>query len=285
MSNVQELLQQLGFGEYEARAYITLLQHQPLNGYELAKVSGLPRANVYSVLQKLEERGAVVRLETPDSTRYSPVSPDELIQNVGSRFKAIQDEAQHLLNEITTPPEPEHVWNIQGYQAVFEHVQSLINAVQKQVLVAVSPQEAQTLAPFLTEAEARGVNITTLCMTACPDACGFCRGRLYRYQVEPKYSRRWLILVLDNVEMLAGEIGPGDQVAAVRTRQKLLVNLAQGYIHRSIALAVLLHRLNHQSGDLSEPDIRTALAAIDLTEPGDSWLTQLLDHSNGKSAQ
>src|SRR6266542_3193328 len=57
MTDATALLQQLGFSEYEARAYLALLQRNPLNGYELAKVSGLPRANVYAVLQKLEDRG------------------------------------------------------------------------------------------------------------------------------------------------------------------------------------------------------------------------------------
>ncbi len=58
MADITALLQQLGFSEYEARAYLALLQRNPLNGYELAKVSGIPRANVYAVLQKLDERGA-----------------------------------------------------------------------------------------------------------------------------------------------------------------------------------------------------------------------------------
>ena len=74
MADITALLQQLGFSEYEARAYLALLQRNPLNGYELAKVSGLPRANVYAVLQKLEERGAVVRLDMPSGARYAPVA-------------------------------------------------------------------------------------------------------------------------------------------------------------------------------------------------------------------
>jgi hypothetical protein len=45
MADLTGLLQQLGFSEYEARAYLALLQQNPLNGYELAKVSGLPHKN------------------------------------------------------------------------------------------------------------------------------------------------------------------------------------------------------------------------------------------------
>jgi len=62
MADITALLQQLGFSEYEARAYLALLQRNPLNGYELAKVSGLPRANVYAVLQKLEDRGFEMKI-------------------------------------------------------------------------------------------------------------------------------------------------------------------------------------------------------------------------------
>ena len=83
MNDAISLLRQLGFGEYEAKAYAALLQRHPLNGYELARASGIPRANVYAVLERLEERGAVLRVETPEGTRYSPVPPDELTQGLG----------------------------------------------------------------------------------------------------------------------------------------------------------------------------------------------------------
>ena len=90
MADITVLLQQLGFSEYEARAYLALLQRNPLNGYELAKVSGLPRANVYAVLQKLEDRGAVVRLDMPSGARYAPVTPTELTQRIASRCQDAQ---------------------------------------------------------------------------------------------------------------------------------------------------------------------------------------------------
>src|SRR5215213_4569526 len=103
MADVVALLQALGFSEYESRAYLTLLQRNPLNGYELAKVSGLPRANVYAVLQKLEERGAVVRLDMPIGARYAPVAPAELTQRIASRFQGILNATRQGLEELTMP--------------------------------------------------------------------------------------------------------------------------------------------------------------------------------------
>src|SRR4051794_14886946 len=87
MTDAIALLQQLGFSEYEARAYLALLQRNPLNGYELAKVSGLPRANIYAVLQRLEERGAAVRLDLPNGIRYAPIAPTELTNRAATRFQ------------------------------------------------------------------------------------------------------------------------------------------------------------------------------------------------------
>jgi sugar-specific transcriptional regulator TrmB len=91
------LLQKLGFSEYEARAYVALLQRSPLNGYELAKASGIPRPNIYAILQKLEERNAIVRLETATGTRYVPVAPEKLTQQISTQFGDVLSAAQSSL--------------------------------------------------------------------------------------------------------------------------------------------------------------------------------------------
>src|ERR671924_428777 len=123
MTDAIALLQQLGFSEYEARAYLALLHRNPLNGYELAKLSGLPRANVYGVLQKLEERGAVVRLDSPDGIRYAPVSPKEFIQRIHRHFQETLDTTQRSLSQIASPAEYEYIWNAQGYSVLLAHAQ------------------------------------------------------------------------------------------------------------------------------------------------------------------
>jgi sugar-specific transcriptional regulator TrmB len=112
VADITALLQQLGFGEYEARAYLALLQRNPLNGYELAKLSGLPRANVYAVLQKLEERGAVVRLDMRRLRRQSSTP------RIASRFQDVLSTTQQALGELATPGAAEYLWNIEGYAAV-----------------------------------------------------------------------------------------------------------------------------------------------------------------------
>ncbi|HXV42397.1 MAG TPA: helix-turn-helix domain-containing protein [Anaerolineae bacterium] len=276
-------LQQLGFSEYEARAYTVLLQRSPLNGYELAKLSGLPRANIYGVLQKLEERGAVIRLDVPGGVQYAPLPAEELIQRLRSQFQESLDTAQQALNEISSPAEYEYVGNTRGYPALLEHARALLSTAQERVLLAIWPQEALNLAKPLAQAEARGVKITTLCMAACPQECGGCRGQIYRYQVAPEQQHRWLVVVPDRAEVLTGEIGPGEETLAVRTRQRLLVELATWYIRHSIALAAVVGDLGSRLGELLKAETRSILASLKVNGRQEGWLEHMIRLVGGES--
>jgi HTH-type transcriptional regulator, sugar sensing transcriptional regulator len=275
MTDVTALLQQLGFSEYEARAYLALLQRSPLNGYELAKVSGLPRANIYAVLQKLEERGAVARLDQPTATRYAPVAPTELTGRIASRFQQVLSAAQQALEEVATPAEPEYVWNVRGYEAFLEHAQSLIGASRESLLIATSRQEASLLGEALMEAEQRGATMITLCLDNCPSDCGDCRGLICRYCATLATDLRWLLLVADDAEMLAGEINRQGDVLAVRTRQRLQVDLASWYIRHTLALTALLSDLNRHAEHVLKPETQALLQTIEPNDGKGGWLDQM----------
>ena len=275
MTEATALLQELGFGDYEARAYVALLQHNPANGYELAKASGIPRANVYAVLQKLEERGAVVRSATPAGVRYAPVPPAELIRRLGHRVQDLLQTAQGALDDLSGPHDQADIWNVRGYTALLEHARSLIDATQERLLVAIWPEEARALAAPLAQAEARGAQVTTLCLTACPTPCGGCRGQIYPYRTVLEPSNRWLVLVPDGAEALAGEIGPREETLAVRTHQGLLVELVSGYIRHSIALAAVLQDLGGHLDDLLTPQTHATLDALGPGRPDTGWLEHM----------
>ena len=284
MADTVALLQQLGFGGQEARAYIALLQRSPLNGYELAKASGLPRSNIYPVLQKLEARGAVVRLEMPGGARYTPIQPQELISQLGNQFQHALDAAQRSLEALVVPAEDVYVQNLRGHTVLLDHAQTLLGAVNERLLVAIARPDATALAEPLTQAESRGVEMTTLCLDTCTEACGNCRGNICPHCVGLDAAARWLVLVVDGTEVLAGERGDGDEVVAIRTRQPLLVNLVSWYIWHSIALATMLNDLNDRLEHVLDPETRARLQAVGPSEQGGGWLAymrQLLSQRRG----
>jgi len=262
MSEPIALMQQLGFSEYEARAYVALLERNPLNGYELAKSSGLPRANVYAVLQKLEERAAVVRVDTPSGARFAPVPPDELTRRLGGHFEEILNAARGSLSEISKPAPHAQVWNAEGYTALLERARAIIGAAQEQLLLATWPEEAHALNAAVAGAVARGVALSTLCLRACPEECGACLGDVCRRGGAPQEGARWLVIVADEAEVLTGEIDAGEQAQLVGSRQQLLVGLAARYIRNSIGLARVLGDLDADLLAALAPETRALLAQV-----------------------
>lgn len=263
MADLVNSLQDLGFSEYEARAYAALVARSPLTGYEVAKTSRVPRANVYAVLQKLEDRGAVLRMESDAGRRYAPVAPEELTRRLGSRFQEALRGARLAMEEVAGPRESGFVWNASGYEALLGHATSALEGARERLLVALWPNEAAPLAEPMREAEARGVEITTLCVAGCPKECGGCRGRVFRYPVAGEAAPRWIVIVADGKEVVAAEIQDAETEAlTARTGQRLWVDLAEWYIRHSIALSAVVSDLGGGLKELLSPKTQSILGSL-----------------------
>lgn len=232
------VLQALGFTEYEARAYTALLEDGALSGYELAKKSGIPRANIYAVADKLLERGAVQREPQPGGgQRYSPVPPKQLLRGIEAGHKRALSAAKRALARLPHRRRPATVFSLHGRELLVA-ARQLIDTCGQELVLAIQQPEAAALAEPLRMARERGVAITTLCLEACEHECGGCQGEIHRYQLAPRDGRRWLVLASDRTTALIGQFS-GEDIEGVVTEQHLVVELATAYVRQSLALAVL----------------------------------------------
>ncbi len=246
-----QALQELGFTEYEARAYTTLIDAGELSGYELAKESGIPRANVYAVLDKLLQRGAAQRLQHTGGQRYAAISPNQLLRGIESSQKRALIAAGRALAQRPQRGEPAAVFNLRDGELLAK-AQQLIDVCEKTLLIAIQPQEAARLAEPLRVARERGVAITTLCLQACEHECGGCQGEIHRLQLAPGDGVRWLVLVADRSTTLVGQLGAA-AIDGMVTEHRLVMELAAAYILQSLALVVLGGDLAaHGDGQLSQ---------------------------------
>src|SRR5699024_3762015 len=200
------LLKQLGFTDYEARAYVSLVGADSRNGYEVAKAAGMPRANVYPVLERLVERGAARRLTTRKGKRYAAVRPAQLLEELERQHRRTLAAADTALATLEQAESTAPVDNLSGYNELLGTARATIDAAEHSLLVGIQPGEAAALADPLREARERGVAITTLCMEACDNECGGCQGAIHRYDLMPSAAQRWLLLVGDERHAIAGEI-------------------------------------------------------------------------------
>lgn len=52
METIIQIMKKYDFSEMETRVYTTLLEKGNLTGYEVSKISGVPRSKVYNILEK-----------------------------------------------------------------------------------------------------------------------------------------------------------------------------------------------------------------------------------------
>jgi sugar-specific transcriptional regulator TrmB len=76
LENILQQLKKLGFNEYEAKSYVSLVKQGTVTAYQVSKDSGIPRARIYDVLSNLVEKGIVLKEEIEDGTKYSPLPVD-----------------------------------------------------------------------------------------------------------------------------------------------------------------------------------------------------------------
>lgn len=151
-------LQRLGFTDYEAKAYLALASSYPATAYEVAKVSGLPRANVYSVLRTLEMKGAIQPVgETP--RRYALVEPEDFF---GRHARNTATLCASLAQQVKTQAQANEdvfVWHYEGDADVTQKVTELVRNATSSVWIKAPDHLIRPHLPLLKTAVRRGVQV------------------------------------------------------------------------------------------------------------------------------
>ena len=132
---ILETLKDLNFTEYEAKAYLTLLEEAPLTGYAVAKNSGVPRSKIYEVLDSLAVRGDI--LVSPGNTpQYTPVPATELIKSRRMKAEETFELAEKSLAEFErSANDRENIWNITGRHEILEKVKACLLSAKQRILL------------------------------------------------------------------------------------------------------------------------------------------------------
>lgn len=217
------VLQDLHFTEYEAKVYLTLLEKSPLTGYAVSLNSGVPRSKVYEVLGGLVERGEVlVSHESP--AQYTPLSPEDLL----SRRKRIADasfkKADKALKRYSAAERNrDNIWNISGREAIFERVRDALHRAERRALLEIWPKDAGELAEALRETSERGVEIIIVAYGDMHLDYARVLPHDASDEVTAGHGGRWVILSVDDREVVAGTVSLGEDSRAAWTRHPALV--------------------------------------------------------------
>jgi HTH-type transcriptional regulator, sugar sensing transcriptional regulator len=154
-------LKDLGFSQYEATCYMTLVGNHPVNGSQLSKISGIARSRIYDVLRNLISKGYVIEV---NSGQYAPLPADEVIRRLKRNFNTNIKVFEEKIAAASQKNDFEFVWTITGYENVMEKAIEMIKNAETEIYVRLFPKADQHLDPYLRQADKRGVNIRYIAM-------------------------------------------------------------------------------------------------------------------------
>ncbi len=194
-------LNNIGLSDYAIHTYLSLLQHHPINGSQLSKRSGIPRARIYDILRNLKLRGIVAEAS---KGLFIPLPPDELIRQLRRTHEKDLSRFEALVKEIQAPAEHDFIWTINGYRRVLDKAREMIAAACTEIYIRLFPDEAEHLLEHLTAAEKRGVQVKCIFMAPFPKTFSIQVTHPQYESVERGLGGRSFDLVVDKEEFIGG---------------------------------------------------------------------------------
>jgi HTH-type transcriptional regulator, sugar sensing transcriptional regulator len=258
---VIERLMQVGFSSQEARVYVALLCQPSATGYEIAKVAGLQRANVYQVLAGLTERGVVEQVSASPA-RFVALPPAEVLGRV-KRETAERCEGLIVdLAALTTPSEPAAFWTLRGRDAVLERAGALVADARERVAVCVMADDLAWLGPTLRSAAQSGCQVVVNVFGDAP--LDF--GEVYRHEPQAMtVGGHVLTLAVDSTTALIASLD--EPAGAVYTAHPALLRVVEKLIRDEAYLAAIYERLRPELEGAFGPhlvELRAKLLPPDL---------------------
>jgi len=236
-------LAQLGFSNYEARAYTALLQDNPLTAYEIAKKSGIPSSKVYEVIRKLEDRNTIQSIHSERSRLYIPVSLDEFVENYKLSIEDSLNSIRNSLKGVKVGIDTNYTWHMKDYDDLVLRSKRMLATARKTALLLVWPDEVSRLMEDLTQAQERNIKIAVIHYGPTTMKVG----QVYRHSVEDSvYSARGLrglTLITDSKEALIGKMSETG-ADAIWSMNDAFVIMAEDYLRHDIYLIKTMMRFN-----------------------------------------
>ncbi|MDY7040220.1 MAG: helix-turn-helix domain-containing protein [Chloroflexota bacterium] len=253
-------LVKIGFSEYEAKAYVALLRESPVTGYQLSKTSGVPRSMIYEVLGKLTARGAAMTLRKGDSTQYAPIPADEFLDQLLEEQEELIVSLKGDLAHLTSAPDLEYVWNIEGQENILAKAEEMIDQAQTHVYLALLPDTFPDMRPALEEAIRRDVRVVIYTTDDLDLPGGEVVVAPTSEEALSQAGGLGLILVVDGEEVLIGEWLTATQAQASWTSSPLLVFIAEHHLRTDLYLPQILALLGDRALDLIQEEDRELFA-------------------------
>lgn len=236
--SIIEKLVLFGLGRQEAVIYICLLKNGELTGYEVSKLTGISRSNVYNSLAALVEHGAAYVMEGAYS-KYVAVALEEFCSN---RIHSLTEVMDYLVVNCPKPAQAaEGYITIEGYQHIVDKIHHMLCGAQQRIYFSASTQFLEQWKEEIRQLSERRIKVVLI---AEKQPQSFSMEHIIFYQSRDREEEweeksRQLRLIIDSAYVLTGELGGSGGDTCLYSAQKNFVNVFKEAMSNEIRLIEL----------------------------------------------
>ena len=231
-----------GLSRQEATIYMCLLKNDELTGYEVAKLTGISRSNVYNGLAALVENGAAY-VKEGISVKYVAVAIGEFCENY---IRCLQDSKEYLvLYEPKRIVDTDGYITIEGKRHICDKIRNMLLSTQKRVYFSATASFLERWKGEITELldkEIKVVLISEYLPECFKEAEGETKVTFYpalkAEDMETLFceKEKQIRLIIDSEYVLTGEYSESDNDTCLYSAQKNFVTVIKDAMRNEIEL-------------------------------------------------
>lgn len=223
-NDAYEFLIKVGFSLNEAKVYVTLLQNKALNGYEIAKLSGVSRSLVYDVIERLLNKGFIIKSEGAINY-YVALDYNKTLEKIDNENHKNLLNAESKLKLLSKKEnDNEFIFNIRGFDKFIDKAKERILLAKREISLSIWKQDFALLEDDLLKAIKRGVKVYIFSF----EDIILDKAEIFSYKVKDAsnlFPYRRISLIIDNNDTFIGE-NIGDKSVSIYTKNQAISSLA-----------------------------------------------------------
>ena len=237
---LNEFIECLNFTQNESKAYLSLIQDSPVNGYRLSANSGIPRSMIYQVIKRLKGKGAIKEIPG-DTALYQPIPPNQLLERVKVDFNASIDILERSLGDLYQQPKAEGYFVVFGIDNIRHEINRMIKSARKEILISTN-LDLKFCMDELYKKEKSGINVYVFSFSKL----NLGLKNEFSHNTDPNENlfsgvikTKRISIVVDRDEALTGDVEESPSSVALHSKYKTYVGIVGEHIRHDIYLLKL----------------------------------------------
>lgn len=224
MNPVDELME-FGFTRQESQIYLILHASVELTGYEIAKLAGISRSNVYSSLSSMVEKGGIYLIEGV-SNKYTAVPINEVCDNKIRKLTRVKENLSKLIS--SKPDEQDGYITIKGEQNIYDKIIQMLKQTTQRVYLSLSDKTLEMVLPYLKDLIERNCKVVII-----TNSIFDLEGAII-YKTTKVHDQ--IRVIVDSNTVLTGDLENSNNSTCLYSRKSNLVDLFKESMQNEIKL-------------------------------------------------